>query len=104
MSLWIRVERGAEMRIDMPTCGFDYCKKNFDGNCHALGGQREGCEFRVMEEKIKSGDLAEVVRCKNCKYFLNIEGTGYTACRMHEHIAFEDGHCSWGERREPEGR
>lgn len=41
------------MRIDMPQCGFDMCRKYSDGNCHAVGGQREGCEFRTLEEKHK---------------------------------------------------
>ena len=38
------------MLIDKPTCSFKNCRKNFDHNCLAVGGERAGCEFRVMEE------------------------------------------------------
>lgn len=41
------------MLIDKPLCSFVECRKYFDGNCHASGGRREGCEFRVMEEAIE---------------------------------------------------
>lgn len=70
------------MRIDMPQCGLDMCRKYSDGNCHAVGGQREGCEFRTLEEKHKSKkpienfydergeefyDEGYVYSCSNCE-------------------------------------
>jgi predicted RNA-binding Zn-ribbon protein involved in translation (DUF1610 family) len=39
------------MRIDMPSCSFTDCKYNQDHNCFAKGGNREGCEFRILSEK-----------------------------------------------------
>lgn len=40
------------MLIDKPLCSFTECRKNFDHNCLASGGRREGCEFRLMEEAV----------------------------------------------------
>jgi hypothetical protein len=39
------------MRIDMPSCSFTDCRHNQDNNCFAKGGNREGCEFKILDEK-----------------------------------------------------
>ena len=38
------------MRIDMPTCSFTNCRHNQDNNCFAKGGNREGCEYKILNE------------------------------------------------------
>ena len=41
------------MRIDLPQCGFHYCRFQFDGNCTSTG-KYEKCEYRYLSEQIES--------------------------------------------------
>lgn len=47
------------MRIDLPLCGFKYCRYNFDCNC-INKNRKETCEFdaykKAFEEQSKIGD------------------------------------------------
>ena len=40
------------MRIDLPQCGFHYCRFQFDGNCTSTG-KYEKCEYRYLSEQIE---------------------------------------------------
>ena len=42
------------MRIDLPQCGFHYCRFQFDGNCTSTG-KYEKCEYRYLSEQIEPG-------------------------------------------------
>ena len=50
-----------------------------------------------------SADVVEVVRCKDCKYFLNNTEFGYPWCER-KRISFVNGfdYCSYAERRNDE--
>ena len=47
-------------------------------------------------------DVVEVVRCKDCEYFLKAEvnGNGFLICSVTDKEIFEEDFCSYGERRE----
>lgn len=38
------------MRIDLPGCGFRYCRYNFDGNC-VEKCRHETCEYQRLKQK-----------------------------------------------------
>jgi len=40
------------MRIDLPQCGFHYCRFQFDGNCTRTE-KYEKCEYRYLSEQIE---------------------------------------------------
>lgn len=48
-----------------------------------------------------AADVVEVVRCKDCEYFLKTEvnGNGFLICSVTDMEIFEDDFCSQGERR-----
>ncbi|MDD4804636.1 MAG: hypothetical protein PHN69_05635 [Candidatus Pacebacteria bacterium] len=64
------------------------------------------CELVGLARKVESGELVEVVRCKDCKHYVNIE-VGW--CDIHSHYTDEvldtwtmfmdDDYCSDGERK-----
>lgn len=65
-------------------------------------------EFVNLVKKIESGQLVEVVWCKDCKYWDELNGkdsgkpVGYGYCTNPcgiNGIAYEDSFCSFGERR-----
>ena len=65
-------------------------------------------EFVNLVKKIESGQLVEVVWCKDCKYWDELNGkdsgkpVGYGYCANPcgiNGIAYEDSFCSFGERR-----
>lgn len=47
-------------------------------------------------------DAVEVVRCKDCEYFLKAEvnGKDFLICQVTDKEIFEDDFCSYGERKE----
>lgn len=47
------------MRIDLPGCGFTYCKHRFDGNCMR---RPEECSFAIMKNLLE--EAAEEI--ENC--------------------------------------
>lgn len=65
-------------------------------------GQLTVCE--IINEQ-PTADVAEVVRCKDCK-FRKIEfgwnGKKYKMCTNTDYLTDDDAYCSYGERREDE--
>ena len=65
------------MRIDLPQCGFHYCRFQFDGNCTSTG-KYEKCEYRYLNEQLerKKGkwehDNPNTFRCLKCNKYLDI--------------------------------
>jgi len=53
------------------------------------------------DDKIERGELVEVVRCKDCKYFKESEITNRCFCTYHDDDVemFKNDYCSYGERR-----
>ena len=75
------------MRIDLPQCGFHYCRFQFDGNCTSTG-KYEKCEYRYLSEQIeperKKGKWIEIKytfhhKCSNCEWINNAD-SGYNFC------------------------
>ncbi len=70
-----------------------------------VGGARSVfSETKLTLEKMPTIDAVEVVRCKDCKYYLNSNETcGLIDTRLHSYLTdkvwTEDSFCSWGERR-----
>lgn len=70
-----------------------------NGNEHFLNGIETAIEF---VQNIPAADVAEVVRCKDCKHW----DTGYGFCKIHgldgygNSLFGEHGFCSCGERKE----
>lgn len=57
--------------------------------------------------KVPAADVAEVVRCKNCKWFADNNGGEWYGCKMFHVVRITpedapkpDDFCSYGERRE----
>lgn len=76
--------------------GFVSCAALFD---HAVE------EFSYCSMWSKKPDLVEVVRCKNCKYYLWFnEKCQLIDTRLHfyetDKLWTEDSYCAWGERKE----
>lgn len=70
----------------------------------ALGRMYATNEFVALLKKVESGELAEVVRCKDCKHrYIPNSPTGKPFCKEHFSLeAKDDDFCSYGERREGE--
>lgn len=70
-------------------------------------------EFITLQKKIESGQLVEVVRCKDCKYYYHYGGTSLLAVkagwckrrtRYDEDIRMlQDDFCSYGKRKYEDG-
>lgn len=67
---------------------------NFNGG-HGFDLQLLVDAVGIIGEMFKSGQISEVVRCKECKYFY--KASKYCSEFM---TMDEDGFCKWGERRE----
>ena len=69
------------MRIDLPQCGFHYCRFQFDGNCTSTK-KYEKCEYRYLSEQIeperKKGKWIYYdpngFKCSECGGYLEIGG------------------------------
>ena len=48
------------MRIDIPLCGFKYCKYSLDCNCTATDLQRERCDYLRYKQAEDEGRLVEL--------------------------------------------
>lgn len=68
----------------------------------AVGRMYATKEFILLQKKIESGQLVEVVRCKDCKYWQdNNGGYPHEECRWgHEETPDADDFCSYGERKD----
>ena len=62
----------------------------------ALGRMYATNEFTALLKKVESGELVEVVRCKDCVRCTEI---GLPRCRMTGRNVTDDDFCSRGERR-----
>lgn len=68
----------------------------------------DACQTIILDMYDNSSlDIVPVVRCKNCKFYLNSNETcGLVDTRLHfyetDKVWTEDSFCSWGERRENE--
>ena len=54
-------------------------------------------------KKIPAADVAPVVRCKDCKHYVDCKAISKKCCYVHlltPHPMPEDGFCSYGERKE----
>lgn len=63
-------------------------------------------EFIVLQKKVESGQLVEVVRCKDCVFYRDTKdwyGSAYKACHLRADVIIQkrnpDDFCSRGERR-----
>ena len=56
-------------------------------------------DAETCEDFINEADFAEVVRCKNCKYFVDANG-GYCNFGAGLCVAGKDCYCSYGKRRD----
>ena len=68
-------------------------------------GAKHRCFDTTMLFEIPTVDAVEVVRCKDCKFYLNSnEKCGLIDTRLHfyetDKVWTEDCFCAWGERRE----
>ena len=62
-------------------------------------GERTQLKFLVAD--FPAADVVEVVRCKDCEYFLKAEvnGNGFLICSVTDKEIYEEDFCSYGERR-----
>ena len=68
----------------------------------ALGRMYATKEFIALLKKVESGELVEVVRCKDCKHYHHF-GEGVYGCRTYGMMKTKpDGFCSQGKRRNNE--
>lgn len=78
------------------------CAKSQMAHEAAVGRMYATKEFILLQKKIESGQLVEVVRCKDCKYWQdNNGGYPHEECRWgHEETPDADDFCSYGERKD----
>ena len=70
----------------------------------ALGRMYSTNEFIALQKKVESGELVEVVRCKDCKHWVQDDDVGY--CDNPDGLdnyARPNDFCSYGERRTDNG-
>lgn len=67
---------------------------------HNVSKQQAINRLSDLEDKIERGELVEVVRCKDCKYFKESEITNRCFCTYHDDDVemFKNDYCSYGER------
>ena len=69
----------------------------------ALGRMYAMSEFIALLKKVESGEFVEVVRCKDCKHFIQEEhGCNHFGYYSHTPWVDEVDFCSYGEKREGE--
>lgn len=86
-----------------------YCERNMGSEATAVV---QMARFKL--EKVPVVDAVPVVRCRDCKHFIDMSGTSYPSY-CYKHSTFDaDGefdnafsvepnkYCAWGERRESE--
>ena len=78
----------------------------FDGELEITGTKNKNAVMKFLQRgfhnirKLPAADVVEVVRCKDCKHFLNNTEFGYPWCER-KRISFVSGfdYCSYAERR-----
>ena len=56
--------------------------------------------IRLGLEMLPAADVAEIVRCKDCKYWANAPfSDGFNSCEKDALIRYRDFYCACGERR-----
>ena len=84
--------------------GKTYEKHYFENGTSAYDGKPIDrlCE---LEDKIEQGELVEVVRCKDCEWYREVQGYEYKGrkamcCLTHSGLRYETDYCNYGVRRE----
>ena len=75
--------------------------KPFEGFEHAM--YRKLCETEIAIGKLPAADVAPVVRCKDCEWFMREHGCPIEASGYHKggrNLPVENDFCSYGERRD----
>ena len=79
--------------------------KPFKGFEHAM--YRKLCETEIAIGKLPAADAVPVVRCKDCKWFVDNNGGEWYGCKMFQVVRITpedapkpDDFCSYGERRD----
>ena len=79
--------------------------KPFKGFEHAM--YRKLCETEITIGKLPAADAVPVVRCKDCKWFVDNNGGEWYGCKMFQVVRITpedapkpDDFCSYGERRD----
>lgn len=79
--------------------------KPFKGFEHAM--YRKLCETEIAIGKLPAADVVPVVRCKDCKWFVDNNGGEWYGCKMFQVVRITpedapkpDDFCSYGERRD----
>ena len=77
------------------------------GACRSPAQNRLLDEIRNKIRRMPAADVAEVVRCKNCKWFADNNGGEWYGCQMFQVVRITpedapkpDDFCSYGERKE----
>ena len=85
------------------------CPQAERANQAALGRMYATKEFIALLKKVESGELVEVVRCKDCRWLGELMGKdsgkpcGYGYCKNPigiMGIAYNESYCSYGERKD----
>ncbi len=90
------------------------CAKSKMAHEAAVGRMYATKQFVAQQKKVESGQLVEVVRCKDCRYWgdadgisTNVDGVRFARCRAHNHYVAgmhigwcpaDDDFCSYGAR------
>lgn len=79
--------------------------KLFKGFEHAM--YRKLCETEIAIGKLPAADVVPVVRCKDCKWFVDNNGGEWYGCKMFQVVRITpedapkpDDFCSYGERKD----
>lgn len=79
--------------------------KPFKGFEHAM--YRKLCETEIAIGKLPAADVVPVVRCKDCKWFVDNNGGEWYGCKMFQVVRITpedapkpDDFCSYGERKD----
>ena len=82
--------------------------KPFKGFEHAM--YRKLCETEITIGKLPAADVVPVVRCKDCKWFVDNNGGEWYGCKMFQVVRITpedapkpDDFCSYGERKDGGG-
>lgn len=78
------------------------CRYHISGGCNTYCDHRE--EYSPNLSKIPTADVVEVVRCKDCAHYQEIEGFVYNGkhakhCVWHSALRYDNDYCSDGMRK-----
>ncbi len=74
----------------------DKCPQAARAHEAAAGRMSATKEFIALQKKIESGQLVEVVRCKDCKHYaMWTDGRAMNHCDRHDRTAYDNDFCSY---------